>query len=194
MRFVRPDTLLPVAEAVAESAELANEYNIKLTLTEAPSDTVEGTVAENASACPDVIFSGNSLDRIITRGLLITTSGKVRIENNEFRHTSMNAVLISDDAKSWYESGFVRNVVIRNNRFYANKGYYVCVKPENKKHKGYVHSGIRVEDNLFDSPSSEGLYFKSAKDCIVKDNKFNFTRKIKIVRSELLTDTEEASR
>lgn len=194
VRFVRADTLLPVAEAVAESAELANEYNIKLTLTEAPSDTVEGTVAENASACPDVIFSGNSLDRIITRGLLITTSGKVRIENNDFRHTSMNAVLISDDAKSWYESGFVRDVVIRNNRFYANKGYYVCVKPENKRHKGYVHSGIRVEDNLFDSPSSEGLYFKSAKDCIVKNNKFGFPGKIKILRSELLTDTEEASR
>lgn len=194
VRFVSPATLLPLAEGTVKRAEPAGEYDIRLELYESPETELAGLVAENASACPDLDFAGNSLDRIITRGLLVTTAGKVLIEDNDFRHTSMSAILVSDDARSWYESGFVRNVVIRNNRFYANKGYYVCVKPENKKHKGYVHSGIRVEDNLFDSPSSEGLYFKSAKDCIVKDNKFKFTRKIKIVRSELLTDTEEAIR
>ena len=189
VRFVSPATLLPLAEGVVRKATLAREYDIKLELYKAPAPKLEGSVAENASACPDLNFVGNSLDRIITRGLLVTTAGKVLIEDNDFRHTSMSAILVSDDARSWYESGFVRDVTIRNNRFYANRGYYVCVKPENRVYKGAVHSGITIENNLFSSPYSEGFYFKAASDITLKNNEFVFGERIRAV--DALAETEK---
>lgn len=194
LSFVDRRTLLPVARAEVKSAELVNEYRIKLVLTEAPCVSVVGTVAENTSACPDVTFTGNTLDRVITRGLLITTSGKVRIENNDFCHTAMHAILVSDDANSWYESGPVRNITITNNRFLANKGRYICVKPENKVHKGYVHRGIRAKNNFFASPASEGFYFKSTAESTVKDNVFSSAPRMRIINSEVETDITEIQR
>ena len=106
----------------------------------------------------------------------------------------MHAVLVSDDAKSWYESGFVRDVTIRDNRFYGNKGYYVCVKPENGVYKGGVHSGIKVKNNLFASPTSEGLYFRAAKDCEVKNNTFVHGKRIRSVNAEVITDVGESEK
>ena len=189
VRFVSPETLLPVTEGVVESAELKDEHTVKLSLKEPARTDLKGLMAENASACPDLIFEGNVIDRIITRGALVTTSGKVIIENNDFYNTSMHAVLVSDDAKSWYESGFVRDVTIRDNRFYGNKGYYVCVKPENRVYKGAVHSGITIEDNLFSSPFSEGFYFKAASNITLKNNEFVFGERIRAV--DALAETEK---
>lgn len=188
IRFIDPATLLPVAQNTVESARMTDEYNISLTLTRAKSGKIKGLAAENASACPDLLFARNSLDRIITRGLLITTSGKVEVEDNDFYNTSMNAILVSDDAKSWYESGFVRDILIKNNRFYGNRGYYVCVKPENRTFKGFVHRGIKITDNMFCSAKSNGLYFKAACNIVVKNNKFINGKKIKAVKSEIQTD------
>lgn len=189
VRFVSPATLLPLAEGTVKRAEPAGEYDIRLELYESPETELAGLVAENASACPDLDFAGNSLDRIITRGLLVTTAGKVLIEDNDFRHTSMSAILVSDDARSWYESGFVRDVTIRNNRFYANRGYYVCVKPENRVYKGAVHSGITIENNLFSSPYSEGFYFKAASGVTLRNNEFVFGERIRAV--DALAETEK---
>lgn len=60
----------------------------------------------SVTACPDVDFVGNEVDRIIIRGLLITTRGKINIENNRFYSTTMSGVLLLDDAD---------NVVLKNN-------------------------------------------------------------------------------
>lgn len=96
---------------------------------------------------------------------------------------------MSDDARSWYESGFVRDVTIRDNRFYGNKGYYVCVKPENRVYKGAVHSGITIENNLFSSPYSEGFYFKAASGVTLRNNEFVFGERIRAV--DALAETEK---
>ena len=46
--------------------------------------------------------------------MLVNTRGKVLIEENYF-HTPGAAVLIGADANSWYESGAVRDVLVRRN-------------------------------------------------------------------------------
>ena len=188
VRFINPRTLLPCGENIVENAVLKDEYTIELTFREKVPENVNGLAIENATACPDVEFCNNRLDRIITRGLLLTTAGKVFVEDNCFMNTSMNAILVSDDAKSWYESGFVRDMTIRNNKFLGNKEYYVCVKPENSVHAGYVHSGITVERNEFASERAKGLYFKSAEKCKVIDNAFSYGKKIKTINSDIKTD------
>lgn len=188
IRFTDPATLLPVGYNRVERAELINEREILLTLEREEGPDKRGKVVENADACPDLVFARNILDSIITRGLLITTSGKVVVEDNEFFNTSMNAILISDDAKSWYESGFVRDVLVKGNKFYGNKGYYVCVRPENRSFGGFVHSGIRIENNLFASPESKGLYFKAADDTVIINNKFEYGKKIISVNAGIKSD------
>lgn len=187
IRFTDADTLLPVGKNTVEKAEMINEYQLMLTLKYAETADKKKIVAENADACPQLLFARNSVDRIITRGLLITTAGKVTVEDNDFYNTSMNAILVSDDAKSWYESGFVTDMTVRDNRFYANKGYYICVKPENRKFGGYVHGGITVEDNRFASEEAKGLYFASTGKCTVKNNLFVYGKKIKIRNADVET-------
>ena len=188
IRFVNPRTLLCEGENVVEDAVLRGENEIEIKLADAVDGDVCGLVTENADACPDVLFARNSADRIITRGLLLTTSGKVEVADNVFGNTSMNAILISDDAKSWYESGLVKDVCIKGNSFFGTDGYYLCVKPENSVHRGYVHSGIKVENNLFSSPKAKGLYFKSSEKCVVKNNDFVYGKSLKQINSDVESD------
>lgn len=96
--FINPDTMLEKGQAVIEKSELVNNYDIKLTLSSADGAQV-GMAIEDISACPDLDFVGNTLTRIITRGLLITTRGKVNVKNNHFVSTTMSGILLSDDAK-----------------------------------------------------------------------------------------------
>lgn len=191
LRFVSPRTLLVVGENRVGHARLVDDYTIKITLSSPIDTAVKGLVVENATACPDVLFKGNSLTRIITRGLLLTSAGKIVVEDNDFYNTSMNAILISDDANSWYESGMVRDVTIEGNRFFGNEGYYVCVKPENLVHDGFVHSGITIKSNLFASRHSKGLYFKSAGKCLVEDNTFKYGKTIKRIDSDVTIKDNE---
>ena len=49
-----------------------------------PNSFAVGQVVEDVDACSGLRFANNRMTRIITRGLLITTRGKVNIENNDF--------------------------------------------------------------------------------------------------------------
>lgn len=188
LRLINPQTLLPEGESEVEEAVLTDEYNIRLKLKNAFPVDPQGKVIENATTIPDVTFENNFVDRIITRGLLLTTSGKVVVRKNRFVNTSMNAILVSDDAKNWYESGFVRDIQITENEFIATKGYYVCVKPENSRKEGYVHSGIKITDNYFASPYSKGMYFSCTAKTTVGKNRFVSGKKIKNIKSQIDSD------
>lgn len=157
--FVNPDTLLCQGEATIRESELLDEYKIRLTL-EGEITGAAGDVIEDIDASPDLTFEHNTMDRIITRGLLLTVRGKVRIRENVFEHTTMNHILISDDAKSWYESGCVRDVRIEGNTFKYCPEHTVCIKPENRTHAGAVHTGIVIQNNTVRTPS----YFVKSSD------------------------------
>lgn len=146
--FVNGDTLLDTGYSRVEYSKLIDEYNIELTLT-GTDGAVVGEFVENISACPHVEFTDNIIDKIVTRGLLITTRGRVNIENNHFGCTGMSGILLSDDASSWYESGPCHNVTIRNNTFDYCGENGVLIKPENKVDRGPVHKNIKIENNVF---------------------------------------------
>lgn len=168
IKFINWMTMLEEGENEVVSAELVSDKCIILTLKEPIKALI--TVVENVSATPETVeFSDNFMSRIITRGILLTTSN-VTVENNVFDNTSMHSILISDDARSWYESGMVDNIVIRNNVFRRTVGYTVQVKPENIIHKGYVHKNIVVENNTIESNGEGGFYLKSTSGITVKNN------------------------
>ena len=63
----------------------------------------------------------------------------------------MSGIFIADDARSWFESGMVRDVTIRNNNFIECGAPVILIAPENKCNDGYVHRNITITNNLFPS-------------------------------------------
>ena len=168
--FINPKTMLETGRAVIKHSELINEQEIMLTL-DSTDNAVIGEVIEDISACPDLDFVNNTATRIITRGLLITTRGKVNIENNHFLSTTMSGILLSDDAESWYESGMCQDVTIRNNIFDYCGETPILIKPENKEHKGAVHKNIKIIGNTFRKYDGVCFDIKSTDNVVIKDNK-----------------------
>ena len=175
--FVNPQTLRSIGYAKLKSAKLVNKREMELELEEAlPKNISAGDCIENITWTPEVTIRNSRFERTNTRGILVTTRRKVLIENNTFYRTGMHAILIANDALSWYESGPVRDVTIRNNIFEAcgynsaPGNYIIAIAPENHElAAGYfVHKNISIENNIFkvyDYPilsarSTEGLVFK----------------------------------
>ncbi|MGN0547226.1 MAG: right-handed parallel beta-helix repeat-containing protein [Acutalibacteraceae bacterium] len=177
--YINSDTLLEEGEAVIEKSELLNEYDIRLTVSDTKNARV-GNVIEDISACPNLEFENNTMTRIITRGLLITTRGKVNVENNHFVSTSMSGILLSDDAKSWYESGMCKDVTIRNNTFDYCGGTPILIKPENGKYAGAVHKNIRIIGNTFKNYGGVCISAEATDGLIIKNNRFANKNKVKI--------------
>ncbi|HEX5024339.1 MAG TPA: right-handed parallel beta-helix repeat-containing protein, partial [Agriterribacter sp.] len=156
--FINPQTLMPVALASIRNARLVNKREMEIELKgQLPHDLEIGDCIENSTWTPEVIIRNSRFERTNTRGLLITTRRKVLIENNIFSRTGMHAILIADDALSWYESGPVRDVTIRNNVFEecgynsAPGNYVIAIAPENHQLvPGFmVHQNICIENNIF---------------------------------------------
>lgn len=178
--FIHPKSLLESGRTEIISSRLLNEYEIELEVASSEKALV-GEVIEDISACPDVYFANNTLNRIITRGLLLTTRGKVIIRDNHFISTSMSGILLSDDARSWYESGMCCDVTIDNNLFDYCGQTPVLIKPENAVYKGAVHKNIRIINNQFKDYKGYCIRSKAADNIKVKGNKFNSGKVIQCV-------------
>lgn len=164
IELVNHKTLLPFGTAVVKSSKMISQKEIELELNmPVPKQCQEGDCVENISKTPSVVVKNNRFEHTETRGLLVTTRRSVLIEGNTFYRTGMHAILIADDCNSWFESGPVKNVTIRNNKFIdcaynsAPDDYVIFIKPEtNHFEKGrYVHSNISITENefqVFDAP------------------------------------------
>ncbi len=173
--YINTDTLLEEGTAVIEKSELVNEYDIRLTVSSTDKARV-GNVIEDISACPNLDFESNTMTRIITRGLLITTRGRVNVKNNHFVSTSMSGILLSDDAKSWYESGMCRDVTIENNTFDYCGQTPILIKPENKVYAGAVHKNVKLIGNTFKKYNGYCIRAKDTDGILIKGNKFSGKR------------------
>lgn len=180
--FINPLTMLETGRTTIDASEIISETDILLTLRDTAS-APKGFVIEDISACPDLLFSGNTAERVSTRGLLITTRGKAVVENNNFVSFSMNGVLLSDDASKWYESGMCCDVTIRNNVFGYCGGHGVMIKSENIIHKGAVHKNIKIIGNTFEKCEKSCFYIKSASDVVIEDNKISDAPKLITVKN-----------
>ncbi|MCM1364031.1 MAG: right-handed parallel beta-helix repeat-containing protein [Faecalibacterium sp.] len=169
--FINSTTLLENGTAVIEKSELVNEYDIKLKL-DSTEKAVIGEVIEDISACPEVEFVNNKMTRIITRGILLTTRGKSIVSDNRFVSTTMSGILLSDDAKNWYESGMCCDVTIERNTFDYCGDTPILIKPENRQHEGAVHKNIKICDNKFKDYSGTCIDAKSTDSLIIKNNDF----------------------
>ena len=141
-----------------------------------PTGELIGHAVENITRTPQVEITGNYFARTPTRGILITTRGKSLIAGNTFFRIPMASVLVSDDARSWYESGPVRDLTIRDNRFVECASPAIVVKPETSCDVTEpVHSGIVVVGNSFVNMESPAVSISGAADVDVRDNRYQRT-------------------
>ncbi len=169
IEFIHPETLLPKGKSKVLDSIMLNEYDIELTL-DKTDNAVVGEFVENVTACPQVEFVNNEIDRIITRGLLLTTRGKTNIENNHFYSTTMSGILLSDDADNWFESGMCLDMTIKNNVFDYCGENGILIKPENKRHEGAVHKNITIEGNTFKKCEKPCFDIYSSDNISIKNN------------------------
>ena len=174
VELVDANTLLCLQKATVKQAETLNRYDILLTLdTEVLSGLSDKwVVVENVSWTPEVEITHNYFSRTPTRGILVTTRKKVVIANNVFYRTPMSAILIADDARSWYESGPVRDVTIRENLFIECGAPVISVAPENDRYEGAVHHNIRILNNRFILNSDQAIFARSVDGLTVSGNYF----------------------
>ncbi|BEG97818.1 right-handed parallel beta-helix repeat-containing protein [Bacteroides sedimenti] len=145
-----------------------------------PVGIAAGAALENLTCTPDVEIRNSFFGSCRARGLLVSTPGKVVIENNTFE-SSGSAILIAGDANQWYESGAVKDVLIRNNIFRypcMSSMYQFCeavisIYPEIPKPdpKYPFHRNIRIENNTFNLFDYPILYAKSVDGLSFTDNK-----------------------
>lgn len=148
IEFVRWDSLEPYAPNRVAHAELLDPHHMHLTLEQPlPENFAENDVIENVTWTPSVHIHGCVVRHIPTRGFLLTTRRPVIVEDNDFHATHMPGILVESDARGWFESGAVRDMILRNNRFYHCGRAAIHIHPQNAVANPAVHRNICIEGN-----------------------------------------------
>lgn len=160
--FIHAETLREYSNNVVVQAQKINAKDFLLTLKKTVPASINPTdVIENTTWTPQVWIHHDTVARIPTRGILVTSRRKTLIENTVFLHTHMSAISIADDAASWYESGMVKDFVIRHNQFVQCGEPAIIICPENTRSDGPVHQNIVISDNRFDLQGTKALSAKN---------------------------------
>jgi hypothetical protein len=192
-------TLLSYAENTVEKVDWINARYSRIAFAQDLSEELrEGHVLENMSRTPDLHITGCTCRNNRARGYLITTPGKVIVENNRIE-SSGAGIKISGDANHWFESGAVRDVLIRNNEFgdccYGPKPWgrtVIDIDPEIPhpwKISECFHRNIRIENNRFCTFDIGILFARSVDGITFSGNTVRRTKSYPMVRrmNELLT-------
>ena len=164
VEFVDYRTLRHYAPNTVTGVERKDDWAWLLTLAEPVADFGKNDVIDNVTWYPNLTVRNCTVTLDPVRGFLITTRGKVLVEGCTLTRTEMEAIRIADDARGWFESGPVRDVTIRNNKFIACGN--ITVNPEIDKADPAlpVHENVRILDNNFEGG---GIFARSVKgpDC-----------------------------
>lgn len=178
--YTKPSSLTEQGSAEVVSSRLVDEYHIELEVTDT-SGAETGFVIEDLTRIPNVTFRNNRVARIITRAILLTIRGRAIVEGNHFMSNSMSGILLSDDAKSWYESGACHEVLIKDNQFDYCGGVPILIYPENRVNEGYIHKNITITGNTFGRYSGEVMKIKCSENIRIEDNVFSQSSEIKTI-------------
>lgn len=178
--FIRSNMLQTIGENIVKSVLQVSEREMQIDFFKTlPAEINIGDCLENLTWTPSLTVKNCHFEMTNTRGLLVTTPKKVLIENNHFYRTGMYAIQIAGDAESWYESGAVRDVIIRNNLFEecgynrgATDSYTIAINPEDHKTlKGHwVHRNIHISQNTFKVFDNLVMKARSTNSIIFENN------------------------
>lgn len=135
------------------------------------------TVAMRWDPETDIRIAGCNAGKNRARGFLISTLGRVVIEDNDL-HTPGSAIQCCCDASSWYESGPVHDLTVRGNRFqdclYGVWGRaLIAVNPvfAPSADGPAINKNIRVIDNEIVTSDPRLVFAKSAEGFVFSGNR-----------------------
>lgn len=177
-------TILPFFKTDVSKIKILNERRFVLTVGDLPKPFPEGPLSvENLSWYPDLIMRKNIVRENRARSVLVTTKGKVLIEDNYFS-SQMHGILIEGDNNKWYESGAVEDITIRNNVF-DNVGYEVTKRyplyasplltKEQHMGEGQYHRNIRFVGNTIKSFNGHLAFARSVEGLTIAGNTLVFS-------------------
>ncbi|MDR2764445.1 MAG: right-handed parallel beta-helix repeat-containing protein [Tannerella sp.] len=187
--FIENKTMQTVGVGMVDSYHPINNEEFEVTFRQAvPKQITEGHALENLTWTCNVSITDSYFKSCRARGILVSTPGKVEITNNIFE-SSGSAILIAGDANYWYETGAVKEVLIRKNVFRApcmTSMYQFCEGvisifpeiPQKTDKTPPFHQNITITENefhLFDYPilyalSVDGLEFSNNK--LIRSHQF----------------------
>ena len=192
--FVRSQTMdeLPFRTVIRQIApvgqnEIKGTREYLISFVDALPDSLQAEPAhgiENLTWTPEVYFGDNVVRNNRARGALFSSPRRTTCEDNLFDHTSGTAILLCGDCNGWYESGSVRNLIIRGNRFvnsltnmfqFTNAVISIYPEiPQLQSQTTYFHGGhpaaIVIENNQFVTFDAPLLYAKSVDGIIFRNN------------------------
>lgn len=180
-----PNRIAAIKAADAPTAHGAKEFIITMT------DPLDASIKagecgiENLTWTPEVEFRGNIVRNNRARGALFSSPRATLCADNLFDHTSGSAILLCGDCNGWFESGAVRKLEIRGNRFvnaltsmYQFTDAVISIFPEIPQldaQTSYFHGGapeaIVIENNIFEAFDRPLVYAKSVDGLTVRDNR-----------------------
>lgn len=207
VRLTARDTLLGYAECGVQAVERPNDDYYVLTVDRSLADAYRtNSSLENLTARPDVVYRGNTVRNNRSRGLLVTSGGRVLVENNRFERPSAMHVLVEGDNNFWYESGGVEDMTIRKNVFVGHNPAapvfrLAPLQPKETRAQPPYHRNIRIVDNdieaagplLVEASRVSGLTFASNRVTFLPGAKEGPAFKLKACEN-VTVDGNESSR
>ncbi len=140
--------------------------------TDDPTNNIgEGFLIESPLRMPDMHIYRNKSENIPHWRL--SGAGDIIVENNEYTDCNF-PVYAFDLAEYWYESGRIRNLVIRNNHFRKARFSDGFIKTGVSGYSGddtpYIHKSITVTENVFEDMIDLAYDIKGFEKVIIKDN------------------------
>lgn len=126
----------------------------------------ENDVIDNITWNPNLTARNNHVSVDSVRGFLLSTRGKVILENNTFERCRMPGILVEGDAQKWFESSPIRDMLVRNNRF-IDCGIQISSTVFAPRPEEPVHENIRILNNTFENG---GISATAVKGFVVMDN------------------------
>ena len=143
--------------------------------------TLEGTVTdapalvENPLRMPDLYLHDNEFYRYPY--IRISGGGRIRIENNRMEYAK-GALFLCDLSHFWYESGRIRDLVIRNNRMIrcADLGrsddfISISVSGFSDADAPKIHQRIEIRDNVFEGLDGYAVTAGGVRELILRNNR-----------------------
>lgn len=185
IEFIQWDTLIPYASNRVTAYERLNNTDIKLYLERPlPELKVGYDVVENATWTPNLYVRNCEFLQTSCRGILCTTRGEVIIENNRFYYLRGPALVVEDDCNFWFESGYTRHIIFRNNRVtgcdYGTGGMENTViqytpKVMREDSGEFVHGNLTLTGNRFEEPlcGRYSIRLEYLREAEIRENMFD---------------------
>ncbi len=193
LEFIKWNTLKPFYSVKVKGFTRLNDTDIKLFIDgDLPKLKKGKDVVENASWTPDLLVQNCSFGQTAGRGILCTTRGRVVIENNKFFKLWGPALLIEDDCNFWFESGYTKEIIFRNNiidacdfgpTFKGAPTIRYTPKVMKKKSKEFVHGRLILENNTFKNAYGDThlIHLEYLENAVIRNNVFDKEFKIEAI-------------